>query len=211
MTAVRGSTNGLRLPRIGTLGVLAGLMLGSALLRMLTGAEAMMARAGAEPTALPAPTAIAAEPLSGDAGQEPETLLEALRMQKTRLEAREREILLREKALKVAETEITEKLTALVDAEEKLRQTISLARGAAEADVTRLTEVYSKMKPKNASILFQEMDPQFAAGFMARMRPDIAAAIMAGLTPDRAYAISAILAARNSDVPKDAIAPTPDG
>ncbi|SIS51721.1 Flagellar motility protein MotE, a chaperone for MotC folding [Roseivivax lentus] len=193
--------------RTGTLAVLAGLMIASAALRVVSGADTLIARAAGD-TADAVPVAMTAE---GDASEmmeaEPDTLLAALRVQKARLEAREQEIRLREKALKVAEAEITEKMTALVDAEARLRQTISLARGAAEADVAGLTEVYSRMKPKNAALLFREMAPEFAAGFLARMKPDVAAAIMAGLPPDRAYAISAILAARNSDVPREATGP----
>ncbi|MHA6324459.1 MotE family protein [Roseivivax sp. CAU 1753] len=196
-----------RLPRIGTLSVLAGLMIGSAGLRVLSGADAFMARAAGEPAASATtdPTGSTEQQEFSDAA--PDTLLAALREQKARLEKRERAVQLREKALKVADLEITEKMDALVDAEARLRQTISLARGAAEADVAGLTEVYSRMKPKNAATLFQEMAPEFAAGFMGRMKPEVAAAIMAGLTPERAYAISAILAARHADVPKEGTTP----
>lgn len=192
-----------RWPRTGTLAVLAGLLIASAALRLLSGADAFVARA--QDQADPIEMAATGAENVGDIAPEdmPNTLLEALRAQKARLDARERKIQLREKALEVTESEISEKMAALVDAEDRLRQTIALARGAAEADIAGLTEVYSKMKPKNAALLFTEMAPDFAAGFLARMRPDVVAGIMAGLPPDRAYAVSAILAARNSEVPKE--------
>ena len=87
-------------------------------------------------------------------------------------------------------------------AEDELRKTISLAEGAAERDVQQLTEIYQAMKPKEAAALFNGMDPQFAAGFLGRMRPAEAAGIMAGMDPGAAYAISALLAGRNTDVPR---------
>lgn len=192
-----------RPPRLGPLALLAGLLALSAGLRLISGAEMMMARAADGPEIAGAVASDIAPPEPAPVTDTPSTLLEELRLRKAQLDERDRKLRLHEKALEVAETEIDEKLAALVAAEESLRETIALARGAAEADVARLTEVYSKMKPKNAAILFEEMAPEFAAGFLARMRPEAAAAIMAGLSPRRAYAISALLAARNAEVPRD--------
>lgn len=104
-------------------------------------------------------------------------------------------------ALNVAENQIQENMTALVAAENSLKATMALADGAAENDLSQLTQVYESMKPKQAIPLFAQMDPQFAAGFLGRMRSDSAAAIMAGLDPQKAYAISVILAGRNANVP----------
>lgn len=200
MTA-RGTTR--RWPRTGVLAVLAGLMIASATLRLLSGADAFIAQAASETEPLEEPAEVSDAELTDMLEAEPMTLLDALNQKEARLKLRERKIITREKALDISEKAIKNQLAALVDAEERLRRTISLAQGAAEADVAGLTEVYSRMKPKNAAALFTEMAPDFAAGFLARMRPEVAAAIMAGLPPDRAYAISAILAARNSDVPKE--------
>ena len=96
-----------------------------------------------------------------------------------------------------------EKMAELVEVEAALRETLSLADGASEADLSRLTSVYEQMKPKEAAALFETMDPAFSAGFMARMRPDAAAGILAKLSPQAAYSISAILAGRHALVPKN--------
>lgn len=198
MTA-RGTTR--RWPRAGVLAILAGLMIASATLRLLSGADAFIAQAAGETEPLKAPEEVSDAELAEMLDDEPMTLLDALNQKEARLKLRERKIIKREKALELSERAVKQQLIALEDAEERLRRTISLAQGAAEADVAGLTEVYSRMKPKNAAALFTEMAPDFAAGFLARMRPEVALAIMAGLPPDQAYAISAILAARNSDVP----------
>lgn len=130
------------------------------------------------------------------------SLLRALQEREAHLKKKEAAIAKRQKALEVADQEITKRLTALANAEEKLRATLSLADGAAENDLTQLTEVYENMKPKIAAALFEQMEPTFAAGFLGRMKPASAAAIMAGLSPEVAYSISVIFAGRNATVPK---------
>ncbi len=126
------------------------------------------------------------------------TLLDA---RENKLKKREADLENRLQALAVAETQVKQNMAALVEAENALKSTMALADGAAEKDLTRLTEVYENMKPKQAIPLFAQMDPQFAAGFLGRMRSDIAAQILAGLKPEKSYAISVILASRNARVP----------
>ena len=130
------------------------------------------------------------------------SLVEDLKEREERVSQLERQISLRKKALDLADTEVRERITLLQKAEQKLRQTIALADGAAENDLARLTTVYETMKPKEAAALFQAMEPGFAAGFLGRMKPAAAAAILAGLPTDIAYSISVILAGRNATVPK---------
>lgn len=130
-------------------------------------------------------------------------LMEELKQRESRLRAEEERVLARARALEVAERAIDSKLAALNEAESQLRQTLALADGAAEGDLSQLTDVYARMKPKEAAALFETMDPQFAAGFLGRMKPEVAAGIMAKLTPEVAYSISVILAGRNARVPKE--------
>lgn len=129
-------------------------------------------------------------------------LLEALRAREGQVHERERQLQVRQKALEVADQEIRARISELEKVEDRLRQTLALADGAAEGDLARLTTVYENMKGKDAAALFETMDPAFAAGFLGRMRPDAAASVMAGLTPETAYTISVILAGRNANAPK---------
>lgn len=201
-----------RRPRRRTRGALAtigGLLIASAILRGLNGAGDAVA------LELPGLTAPSAEPeTSVDAtGPEPEVriervaeadiapLLSALDEREARLKTREIALDMRMQALSVAETEIEEKLAALEAAEARLKETMTLSRTAAETDIVQLTDVYARMKPKQAAALFTEMDPEFAAGFLGRMRPEAAAAILAGLPPRMAYTISVIVAGRNAEAP----------
>jgi flagellar motility protein MotE (MotC chaperone) len=126
------------------------------------------------------------------------------------LSAREAKVLAQEVALKdrlaalaLADKAIEMRLAELGAAEAKLSETLARADGASEADLTKLTEVYQSMKPKDAAALFAAMAPEFASGFLGRMQPEISAVILSGMTPENAYAISVLLAGRNANVPKE--------
>ena len=106
-------------------------------------------------------------------------------------------------ALALADAAIAKRLDELRVAEDELKKTLSIADGAAEKDLARLTAVYEAMRPVDAAALFQTMAPEFAAGFLGRMRPEIAAAVLAGMKPDKAYSISVLIAGRNALVPKN--------
>jgi flagellar motility protein MotE (MotC chaperone) len=133
----------------------------------------------------------------------PAELAASLLEREGRLASQEAAIADREAALALADQAITLRLDQLKQAEEALRATLAMADGAAEEDIARLVAVYETMKPKDAARLFDAMDAEFAAGFLGNMRPDAAAAIMAGMTPEKAYAVTAVLAGRNSSVPKE--------
>lgn len=186
----------------GTLWVVAGLLAASAALRLSGETGQAIAREMA-PLA-----ADMAEKADGGAKAHNEdveisSLLASLRKRSSELDARERQLEDWERALEISNQEVDEKLAALIDAEENLRETLALADGASEEDLARLTSVYEAMKPKEAAPLFEEMTPDFAAGFLGRMRPDAAAKIMASMDASAAYAVSVILAGRNATVPKE--------
>ncbi|MCB4379164.1 hypothetical protein FZX02_01605 [Synechococcus sp. MU1644] len=188
----------------GSITLLAALLAGSALIRIGIGANSALAEVDPEDVfSLPlAAQPMTSEPLEGR-GTDIKSLLDALRAREARVNELEGELAARSKALDVAQVEIERRLFALENAEQRLRQTLSIAQTAAEDDLSKLTVVYENMKPKEAAALFGAMEPAFAAGFLGRMRPEIAAKVMAGLTPESAYSISAILAGRNARAPKN--------
>lgn len=189
--------------RTGTLHILAGLLISSALIRAATTTPLAFAEAAPATPVPEPPTAMAmAEPvLAPTEPVDTGTLLAALQERESRIAQREAQLADRLQALRVTEAEVGAQLAALTEAEERLRQTIALADVAAENDLSTLTQVYENMKPKDAAALFEEMSPEFAAGFLGMMRPDAAAQIMTGLAPETAYTISVILAGRNAGVP----------
>lgn len=192
---------GPRRPGRGALALLAGLFVGSALARVAGGTGEAIAREIAAPSA---PVTEQDGDMASDLTRdEIAVLLAAFSDREAQLAERERALEDRLHALALAERAVEAQLADLVAAEDRLKATLVVADGAAEADVARLTAVFESMKPKDAARVFEEMDPDFAAGFIARMRPDAAAALLSGLSPASAYTISAILAGRHASVPKN--------
>lgn len=183
----------------GALTVIAGLLVASAMVRIIGTVGPAMA-VGADEMAESAP---ATEPLACGPEDTPEALIKALQDREARVVAREAQIADRMQALSVAESEIEEKIAELADAEESLSALLALANTASEDDLNRLTAVYENMKPQDAAALFEEMEPAFSAGFMGRMRPESAAAIMTNLEAQTAYLISVVLAGRNANAPTE--------
>lgn len=133
----------------------------------------------------------------------PPALLQALKEREAQVNAIDAASQERLAALALAEEAIKKRLEELAAAESSLKSVLSIADGAAEKDIARLTAVYEAMKPADAAALFDAMAPEFAAGFLGRMQPASAAAVMAGMPPEKAYAISALIAGRNALAPKE--------
>ena len=207
----------IRKPRIlrsrgGSLLMIATLLIGSGVLRLVFEAAPAMAKAEGNKEGTTKPHDADKDMHMAKAGEPAQAMpdraglqdmLTAFREREARLTERERLIEERAHALEIADKAVTEKLQALVKAETALRETLALADGAVEKDIARLTVVYETMKPKEAAALFEEMAPEFAAGFLARMRPEAAAQIMTGLSAEAAYTISVVMAGRNAQAPTE--------
>lgn len=175
----------------GALVILSLVLAASGALRLGAGVGAAMANSAADDTT---------EPLNCPVP--PAALAAALVGRESHVKSQELALSERMAALALAEEAISKRLAELKVAEEELKKTLTLADGAAEKDVARLTAVYEAMRPADAAALFQTMAPEFAAGFLGRMRPEITAAVLAGMKPDKAYSISVLIAGRNAMVPK---------
>lgn len=192
----------IRKPRSskGSLLVIAGFLMASAVVRVGSEAGQVLARE----TPFDPPIDVTQSDLqSCEQPADLRAMLAVFKEREERIQAREKEILNRLQALAVIEEEVTLKLHELASAEDELRALVVVADTAAEDDLSKLTNVYETMKPKEAAALFEQMDPDFAAGFLGRMRPEAAAGIMAGLSPQAAYTLSVVLAGRNANAPTE--------
>lgn len=183
--------------RGGTLNIIGGLLITSAILRSMDGTG----QAFAESDEVAEQVETEMVELVEEDTPDVTTLLGALQQREARVAEKEASLVARLQALEITEAEVAEQIAALIEAEESLRATIALAEEASESDLGRLTTVYENMKPKDAAALFEEMSPDFAAGFFGMMRPESAALIMTQLTPQTAHSISVVLAGRNAGVP----------
>lgn len=177
----------------GALAIVAVILASSGALRLGSG----VGRALAEASSAPPVTATEA------CSPPPLALAEALTAREEKLKAEETAYALRVAALDLADQAITKRMAELSSAEEEMKKTLSIADGAAENDLAKLTAVYEAMKPADAAGLFNRMDPEFAAGFLGRMNPQAAAAVLSGMNDDAAYSISVLIAGRNARAPKN--------
>lgn len=179
----------------GALMVLALFLASSGALRIGAGVGEALANAPETEAVTPAVALQCPEP--------PLALAAAMTARETTIALREAGLADRMAALTLADTAVSLRMAELAAAEAELKATLTLADGAAEDDLVRLTAVYEAMKPVDASALFQAMAPEFSAGFLGRMRPEAAAAVLSGMTPESAYSISVLIAGRNALVPKE--------
>jgi len=185
-----------RRPRGGVLTLISALMISSAIIRLGLEAGPALARG-------PDPSEVSTHSAGSDEKPDMQALLAELLRREAAVKQRESVLRDRERALEIANEAIATRLSALQEAEASLRETLAVADKAAETDLTRLTDVYQNMKPKDAAALFETMDPVFAAGFLSRMPPEAAAGVMAGLSPEAAYTISVVMAGRNANAPTE--------
>lgn len=187
--------------RRGTLHIIGGLMVMSAVVRIMGAGQAYAAgdiAHEAEPVAAESTTET---PAAASSMEDNAALLDAIRQREARIAEKEAQLENRMQALQLAEKEASERVIAMTAAEESLKSTIALADVAAENDIARLVAVYENMKPKEAAALFSQMTPDFAAGFLGLMNPVIAAQILSLVSPESAYSISVVLAGRNAGIP----------
>jgi flagellar motility protein MotE (MotC chaperone) len=186
-----------RKPARGALAIVAIILASSGALRLGNG----IGRALAEQPKATHDMAAASTPENCPAP--PVALAEAMSLREQKLKTQEAAMAQRMAALSLADQAITKRLDELKSAEDEMKKTLTLADGAAENDLAKLTAVYEAMKPVDAAALFNKMDPTFASGFLGRMRPESAAAVLSGMDPDAAYTISVLIAGRNANAPKN--------
>lgn len=174
------------------LAVLAVLLAASGAMRFGSGVGAALARDGAD--ALPSGPALSCP-------APPAAVAQALRDRESFVAGRETALEERLAALALAEEALTLRMEELAAAEAELEALVTVADGAAESDLARLTAVYEAMKPADAARQFAAMTPDFAAGFLSRMNPASAAQVLSGMEPDAAFAVAALIAGRNARAP----------
>lgn len=108
----------------------------------------------------------------------------------------------RKRELQVAEKRVADQIAELTTQQKALAAAFGQADATAEEEAMQLVAIYEKMKPKQASQIFDQMPPEIGAGFVRRMRQTSSAQIMANMDPQKAYAISLLLAGRSSAVRK---------
>ncbi|MFN7129291.1 MAG: MotE family protein, partial [Brevundimonas sp.] len=161
--------------------------------------EAAPAVAGAPPKpALPGTCALSPEQLAQQAGISPAELkiIQSLSARRTELDVRDQDFATTLPLMVAAEQKLDAKVKALEALKAEMKQMLGQVDEREKAEIDRLVQVYSAMRPKEAAPVMATLEDRVRLPVAAAMRPRTLAAIMAQMTPAQAKELTEKLAAR---------------
>ncbi len=151
--------------------------------------------AGAPPPPAPSPAAKKPDlPLADTKGEA--DVLEKLGERRAALDARERDVVLREKMLVAAEKQLDSKLSELKQLEQKLEVLVTKRNELEEAQIASLVKTYESMKPEDAARIFNRLERGILVDVSSRMKPAKIGAVLAAMEAARAQDLTVLLARR---------------
>ena len=136
------------------------------------------------PTAGPAPASKGNEPASGSAAER--ALLERLQERRKELEARARDLEMRESLIKAAEKQLDSKIGEIKGSDGK--------EAEAPERIKSLVVMYESMGPKEAARIFDRLDARTLVDLVNQMNPRKVSEIMAKMQPEAAERMTLELA-----------------
>ena len=131
-------------------------------------------------------------------------VLERLRDRNQELDARRRELDMRENLIKAAEKRLEAKVTELKDTEVRVNTAIGNRDKAEAARFNGIVAMYENMKPKDAARIFDRLDLNILVDVATKINPRKMSDILAQMTPDAAERLTVELANRAGTAPKSA-------
>ena len=162
-------------------------------------AEEAPAAAGAPAKpALPGTCALSPEQLAQQAGISPAELkiIQSLSQRRTELDARDQDFATTLPLMVAAEQKLDAKVQALAALKAEMKQMLGQVDEREKAEIDRLVQVYSAMRPKEAAPVMASLEDRVRLPVAAAMRPRTLAAIMAQMTAPQAKELTEKLAAR---------------
>jgi len=162
--------------------------------------EAAPAAAGApvKPVLPGTCSALSPEQLAQQAGISPAELkiIQSLSQRRAALDARDQDFATTLPLMVAAEQKLEAKIQALAALKAEMKQMLGQVDEREKAEIDRLVQVYSAMRPKEAAPVMASLEDRVRLPVAAAMRPRTLAAIMAQMTPAQAKELTEKLAAR---------------
>lgn len=130
-------------------------------------------------------------------------VLESLAERRREIEARARDLDMREKLLAAAEKRLDEKIAKLKELRDSIESMFASADAENEAQIASLVKMYERMKPKDAARIFDKLDLKVLIEVVDRMKEAKAALVLAKMNVDKARTVTLALAKRR-EVPPEA-------
>lgn len=159
--------------------------------------KAEPAKEAAQPPPPPPPTAAEIE------------VLEKLAERRKQLDARLKELDLREAMIRSAEKTLDDKLGELKQGETKAEAARAARDGSAGTSLKSLVVMYEAMKPRDAARVFEKMEPRMLVTLARQMNPRKLSEVMAQMTPDAAEKLTAGLIRASTEGPMPPAAAPP--
>jgi len=178
------------------------MVLGVTLLGLKTTGLVMEARAQDAAATMPAipPTDAAPSAEAGDSADDPETssgqvdVLTSLSKRRAELDARERDIEMRENLIKAAEDRVDSKIADLKQLQTQIQALLQQHDTAQQKQIDSLVKTYASMKPKDAARIFNNLNDDVLLAVASGMKPDVLGAILGQMQPDAAQKLTVKLA-----------------
>ncbi|WP_428154451.1 MotE family protein [Brevundimonas sp.] len=162
--------------------------------------EAAPAAAGApiKPVLPGTCSALSPEQLAQQAGISPAELkiIQSLSQRRAALDARDQDFATTLPLMVAAEQKLEAKIQALAALKAEMKQMLGQVDEREKAEIDRLVQVYSAMRPKEAAPVMATLEDRVRLPVAAAMRPRTLAAIMAQMTAPQAKELTEKLAAR---------------
>jgi flagellar motility protein MotE (MotC chaperone) len=134
-------------------------------------------------------------------------VLESLNQRRQELEARARELDVRENLLAATEKRVEARLAEIKEAEARINATVHKKDEAEAARFKSLVSMYENMKAKDAAKIFDRLDMRVLLELASQINPRRMSDILAQMSPDVAERLTGEIAARAGAVEKPAAAP----
>lgn len=138
-------------------------------------------------------------PVPLDGGRRPsaaeQAILERLHERRSELDARNRELEMRENLLKAAEKRVEARVAELKDLEARINTAVQHKEEADTARLKNLITMYENMKAKEAAKIFDRLDIRVLLEVATKINPRRMSDILAQMTPEAAERLTVELAA----------------
>ncbi|HKA81997.1 MAG TPA: flagellar protein FlbB [Xanthobacteraceae bacterium] len=138
-------------------------------------------------------------------------ILERLQDRRAELDARAKDLDMRENLLKAAEKRVEARINELKDLEARINTTLQQRDDGDAARFKNVVTMYENMKAKEAAKIFDRLDLKILVEVAKEINPRRMSDILAQMQPDSAQQLTVELAARSKDKDKPAELPKIEG
>ena len=138
-------------------------------------------------------------------------ILERLHQRRQELDARARELEVRENLVKAAEKKLEERLTELKETEARITASMQKRDEAETARFKGIVTMYETMKPRDAAKIFDRLDLRVLLEVASLINPRRMSEILAQMAPEAAERLTVELAARGDKTQNPADLPKIEG